>query len=398
MDFQKLKETVRIGSALRFRARLQPAGGPGDKVFPATYEKGAYALETRLIDGRRIPCIHLDSVQSQANRMELALLEAARAGKIELPIVQVDFAAKDPELKEVGTITSLEAPHRLADAILRDSAAGGKRFRDLPEGKVLETASIQNAAGLFEICPTALLFGIWDSTGPKGGLGVKFQRCIVSELVAIDAEVGIKSSSRIDPLGIVLNAGPIYASGDASGFWTLDPKDASGKANPKLGKEGKPSEVNHGNVTPSLTAINGGVTFDHALHMVVISLPALRRLHFPVESHSDPVTDLIAQTVLAALGLGAACLSQTSGYDLRSRCLLIPEKAGTWEAISADGTAESFELDAGQACALVMEAVVQARKAGLKWRAEPFTLLPSDGLAELVRRSRALAMQSKTGD
>ncbi|MFZ4617291.1 MAG: type I-G CRISPR-associated RAMP protein Csb1/Cas7g [Rectinemataceae bacterium] len=154
---------------------LSEAQGDGSaRLSPQV--QGAYALETRIVDGRRIPCIHLDSVQSQANRMELALLEAARAGKIELPIVQVDFAAKDPELKEVGTITSLEAPHRLADAILRDSAAGGKRFRDLPEGKVLETASIQNAAGLFEICPTALLFGIWDSTGPKGGLGVKFQR------------------------------------------------------------------------------------------------------------------------------------------------------------------------------------------------------------------------------
>jgi hypothetical protein len=31
---------------------------------------------------------------------------------------------------------------------------------------------------------------MWDSTGPKGGLGPKFERAMVSEIVGIDAEVG----------------------------------------------------------------------------------------------------------------------------------------------------------------------------------------------------------------
>ena len=53
----------------------QPAGGPGDKVFPPTYEGGSYATEPRYINGEEVPCVLLDSVQSQANRMEMALLE-----------------------------------------------------------------------------------------------------------------------------------------------------------------------------------------------------------------------------------------------------------------------------------------------------------------------------------
>jgi CRISPR-associated protein Csb1 len=89
---------------------------------------------------------------------------------------------------------------------------------------------------------------------------VKFQRAIVAELVAIDVEKGVKSSSRIDPLGIMVNAGPVYVDPE-TGLWALDAKDKTGKAPKKAGRQAKPSEVNHGNVTPSLSTTNGGVTF-----------------------------------------------------------------------------------------------------------------------------------------
>jgi len=335
-------------------------------------------------------------VQSQANRMELALLEAARAGEITLPLVEVDFGKKSADLKEVGIVSSLEAPHRLADAILRDSCKDGKRFRELPEGRLLDESSLQNASGLFEICPTSLLFGLWDSTGPRGGLGVKFQRAIVAELVAIDIEKGIKSSSRIDPLGIMLNAGPIYMD-PKNGSLTLDEKDEGGRPLKRWGKEGKPSEANHGNVTPSLSTTNGGVTFAYALQTVVISLPALRRLRFPVQGKLESKTDLAARTALAALGLCASALSLSKGCDLRSRCLLVPDGPGIWEVVHADGSTEEFSIPAAEACGLLKDTVKAATATGLRWREEPLTLLPSDGLAQLVRKSRDLAMQSKAG-
>ncbi len=66
-------------AAFRCRRRLQPAGGPGDKVFPPTFAGAVYAVEERHIPGRDQPatCVLLDSVQSQANRMEQALQEAS---------------------------------------------------------------------------------------------------------------------------------------------------------------------------------------------------------------------------------------------------------------------------------------------------------------------------------
>ena len=81
LDFQTLQSAVDRGvSAFRSVTELQPAGGRGDKVFPPTYVKDGraetkYAFEMRRIDGREIQTVLLDSVASQANRMEEALLD-----------------------------------------------------------------------------------------------------------------------------------------------------------------------------------------------------------------------------------------------------------------------------------------------------------------------------------
>lgn len=194
-----LKEAV-AGHAAAFRCltEYQPAGGAGDKVFPPTYEGGKYAMEQRILAGGEIvDCVLLDSVQSQANRMELALLEARRTGRIELPLVTVRF--DHDSLKKKFTVTSLEAPHRVADAILRDSLLDGVIFRKSEKGKVLDSADVRNATGLFGLCPTALVFGLWDSTGPRGGLGAKFQRALVSEMVGLKAQAGRRRAAASIP-------------------------------------------------------------------------------------------------------------------------------------------------------------------------------------------------------
>ena len=86
-----LKAAV-MGNAAAFRLTLKlEAVSP--KVFPPTYEGGKYATEERIIGGQRLPCVLLDSVPSQANRMELALQDAWAGGEIELPVVSTDFSA-----------------------------------------------------------------------------------------------------------------------------------------------------------------------------------------------------------------------------------------------------------------------------------------------------------------
>jgi CRISPR-associated protein Csb1 len=393
--YESLTAAVQNAAAFRCRRRLQPAGGSGDKVFPPTYMGGKYALEERVIGGTRVPCVLLDSVQSQANRMELALLHATRAGDPRIPLVEVDFSKTD--VREVGSITSLEAPHRLADAILRDSCLGNEPFRKTEKGRILENAKPARATDLLGICPTALLFGVWDSTGPLGGSGTKFQRIMTSEVFAINGCSGVKPSSRIDPLAIQSNAGPIYEA--KTGGWTLIPGEAVLKnGKPILFKDGKPSSANHGNIPPDFNEMSGGITMDYALQTVVISLPALRRLRFPVEGQASS-HDLQAQAVLAALGLYAATLSIEAGCDLRSRCLLVPEEEqGGWEVVAGNGEVVPYRLDAQSAGMLLTQAITTAKKLGLPWMEQPLVLQPSASLVALVKKSRDQAKQGKSDD
>ncbi|HMN94862.1 MAG TPA: type I-U CRISPR-associated RAMP protein Csb1/Cas7u [Phycisphaerales bacterium] len=416
LTLSTLQSALAGAAALRSRTTLQPAGGPGTKVFPPTYAGSVYATEKRRLPGRAepVPCVLLDSVQSQANRIEDALQQAIDAGALRIPVIEVDFGpfwpgeGKPEALRlfdPVGRISSLQAPHRIADAILRDSLLDGAPFRASEIGRRIGAANIANATPLYEHCPTALLLGMWDSTGPKGGLGAKFERALVSEIVGIDAVLGVKSSSRIDPLAIQVKSAVLYAAANSSGLhYTDDPAEAAKeKGKPKLlGKDGKPSEANHGNVTPSLSELGkdgeylaGGVTISSAEQSIVISLAALRRLRFPIDGAFDPAVDAAGRTVLAALGLCGAALAAEQGLDLRSRCLLWPEEPAQWELLARPGTTpDRFTVESAQAIDLLGAAVAAAAKLGLRWREEPVVLTPSEQLVRLVARSQKLAATS----
>jgi hypothetical protein len=54
-------------------------------------EGSVYAEEARVINGGPERCVLLDSVRSQANRLEHALLDGYRSGVLEFPLVEVDF-------------------------------------------------------------------------------------------------------------------------------------------------------------------------------------------------------------------------------------------------------------------------------------------------------------------
>jgi len=386
LTFDDVKKAVE-GSACAFRCRseLQPAGGAGDKVFPPTYMGAVYAREQRRVPGSEHPleCVLLDSVQSQANRMEEALQAAVDEGRLTMPVIEVDFSGADEGLlTPIGKVTSLQAPHRIADAILRDSLLGDKPFRKTDQGKKVDAVSLASATALYELCPTALVFGMWDSTGPKGGLGAKFQRAMVSEIVGIDAVYGVKTSSRIDPLQI--RAAVKVVKGDDEWAIAEDPKAKAAIA---------PSEVNHGNIPPDVS--EGGVTIGSAEQSITLSLPALRRLQFPLNGKADAKVNQAGRTVLAALGLCAAALAVEKGFDLRSRCLLWPSGPMDWELLDRPGEAPAkLMLGAEAAIGLLNEAVAAAEALGLKWRSEPLILKPSPQLVALVKKSQKLAVAS----
>lgn len=386
------------GAAFRCRRRLQPAGGEGDKVFPPTFAGAVYAVEQRRIPGRPEPvtCVVLDTVQSQANRMELALQEALDAGRINIPVVKVDFSAWSPSgdkpekerlIDDVGTITSLQVPHRLADAILRDSQTdAGIEFRKSEKGKALNTVSQQNATALYQLCPTALIFGMWDSTGPKGGLGAKFERAMVSEVVGVGATLGdLVRGVRRDPLEIRA-AVKVVKTADKN--WSI--------ADPKAKGAVAPSEVNHSSVPfpkqrTEKTDDNhyAGATIEYAEQLTTISLIALRRLQFPINGAPDAQRDAAGRTVLAALGLSAATLAFEAGMGLRSRCLLWPDGPMNWELLAKpDEPARTFLLTGENALGLLKGSVAAAKKAGLTWEEAPLELIPQEKLVNLIRLSQ----------
>ena len=423
IDLPTLRNAVG-GTAAAFRCvtDYQPVGGAGDKVFPPTYEGGKYATEERIdpATGEVRHCVLLDSVQSQANRMELALLESHRAGTVQLPLLVTRFDQE--KLLKKFTVTSLEAPHRVADALFRDSLLNGTIFRQSEQGRILDNAEVRNATGLFGLCPTALIFGLWDSTGPRGGLGCKFQRAVVSEIVGYDAKRGTNTSSRIDPAEIMRDAATLHerkSKNETAPLWTLNAEDGKGKL-----KTGRPSEANHGNVTPDYVyakdqrgqivydniidadgrerkepRIVGGFTVSKAMQTTVLSLNVLRRLRFPLNGAADSNydADLAARTALAALGLTAGTLARID-TDLRSRCQLFAEQEPVWELLDRPGESpETLELNPEDALKLLKEAIAAAKDAGLPWEGE-IELTPSPDLIELVLRSQVLASTSREGE
>lgn len=394
LNLQSVRSVVAEHAAFRRRQRLQPAGGIGDKVFPPTYPGAGrdsaprHVFEKRRVGGADVWTVLLDSVQSSVNRAEEALLEEARSSKIVLPYLAVDFAGT--EVPELGEITSLDAPHRIFDAILRDSELDGKPLMKSDLGRELQLAKISNAAAIFETSPNALLFGAWNSTGEGGGLGAKFPRCFVTEIIGVNVPVfetegsdpnpaGRRPGSRIDPLGI-LKGVPVY-----KGSTDWDSTEQKGY------KKSKPSEINHGNIAPSIDDL--GVTMDYAEHTVVVSFAGLRRLRF-----GSSEKDAAARTVLALLGLVAHLAQSRQGYALRSRCDLVCEGSAPLELVRFDGAVDPIDVTYDDAVRLYGEAISAARSAGFAIESKPIRLTPQKKLVYLVKQSRELALAGKGGE
>ncbi len=404
MNLDALREVVTSAAAIRGSARLQPAGGKGDKVFPPTHlvEKrdegksaARYATEERRVGDAVKKVVLLDSVQSQANRMEEALYGLFKQGRIALPVIEVALGFPD-----LPAVSSLTAPHRIADALLRDSLLDDTLFRYSDLGKSFTDSSIHNAGPLFRVCPTACIFGIWDSTGPKGGLGFKLSRALTSEVVGIDAVYGVKTSSRIDPTNIAKGAGPLFEAKDNEEGYTLDPKLArvDDKKKPIVfKKEGTPAEANLGNQPPLKDESGGGVTFDYAQQTVVLSLGALRKLGFGDAAETDS-----ARVALGALGIVSILASSDAGYDFRSRCHLVPEAGAALklEVVSRDGTTRPLDLDLPGAITLLGDASARLPKS-LAWPPKGSllaTLKPTPKLVTLIQKTRELSAAGSSED
>jgi CRISPR-associated protein Csb1 len=250
---------------------------------------------------------------------------------------------------------------------------------------------------VYELCPTALLFGMWGSPDKPGGLGAKFERAFVSEIVAVDV-VGNQSSDGNGEGGIDRDD----LVNKRAGF-RIDPLNASKTVMVKPNEDGsfqvgagktRPSEINHGNIP--FETVNCGIRFRFAEQTTVISLGALRKLRFPINGNDDPAVNDAGRTVLAAMGLCAGVLAAEANTSLRSRCHLCPVEEREWELVDRPGRPQfRFRMTADQANALLNDAIEAASKTGLTWNEEKLTLKPSKELIDLIKQSQEAAAKEK---
>jgi CRISPR-associated protein Csb1 len=229
--------------------------------------------------------------------------------------------------------------------------------------------------------------------------------------VGINAKKGVKTASRIDP---IIHTNPkIYKTRD--GDWTAHTENAEKdeKNQPKR-YEKKLSNLNLGNIPPDLVRYNpknkrplrtmyeeisagavlpGGVTIDYAIQTTVLSLPALRRLRFPINgeepSRVPQERNDAARTALAALAIAAIYHSWETGFDLRSRCLLIPEGKPDFQLVNNDGEIETFALTADEADKIFEIASLKAKAENLPdWLVDPISLKPNKKLIGTIKESR----------
>jgi CRISPR-associated protein Csb1 len=366
--YQELLSAVALTgprAVLRVTATYQPAGGVGSRVFPPTYPaqngQPPYVLEKRRVDGAERDDVLLDSVPSEANRAEEALLRAHRAGAVRVPLLQVEHTGAVPVV-----LSSLEFPHRYADAYLRDSQLDGVAFDRTELGRSLLRASLADASALFAHDPGSLVYGAWNSH--RKGRQQKFPRVYASEVVGWDPVLGARNAGRMDPLNL---QGAAKAAKDGEG-WEYSPTTTKARGE-------KLSEIGHGNVAPNPQ--HGGVTISSAQRFATLSLAGLDRIGFGAASADAAIA---ARVALAAYALLADRLAfGRPALWLRSGCELVLESERI-EWIKRGGGTEQFDLPVSLAVELFDLAAAHAEKQGLPLATETISLTPSKALAQAI--------------
>ena len=285
--------------ALTYRQGLVPVEGSDARVHPPTYpvarpknarqdERRTQYVINELGDGTRV--CDLDTVQSQANRME-ASYRGALSGFIPRHAVEAGGHLVD--------LTRL--PHRLADASIRATGLAGQ-IRD-----GFESFADGDAAPLARLGPTSLVYGAWDSRDTR----VSVPRFIGSRIEARD----VVECTRSAQFSAVFGQGEL-------GLTDSDWRKAA-----KAGFAPAPA-----NGRPGGIVVRGGID---QLASVLLDVP--RRYRTKDRNELLP-------SYLLGLALGGL-LTGGRRYHLRSGCALVPAGAPEWRTVSVEGERRPVEFD-----------------------------------------------------
>lgn len=355
-------------TAVVVQAVYQPVGGGGRMVMPPIYPvsngqrdmSARYLMDSRLVDGEQRRTVVMDQEPSQANRVEEALRDARDAGMLQLPMFELRAGPV--------RLTSLDFPHRYADAYVRDSLVDGVRFDQSPVGMRLRATTAADVRPLYEREPCSLVLGAWDSH--RKGRWPKFARLYAATMYGVDPVAGRRMGGRMDPVNLT---GLVDDQAKAEGDWQFVQEGVRARGN-------RLSEIGHGNIVPN--PVPGGVSVSEIRRVASISLAGLERLRFgdaPAEAAA------LARAALAALALAGDRLAfGRPSVWLRSGCDLakVTERVGLERpggsvdelAVTAQGVLEAFEELRGRAAA-----------AGIAMEDDVIVLEPVPALAEAIK-------------
>ena len=370
---------------LRIDTELESLAGPGGTVKPAVYQGGRYQHDRRWAspsDSEATPIIVIDNVPSQANRLEDALRR--HQATMRIPEMFLDLSDL-PNLPAhlPSRISSLQFPHRNADAYLRDAQLDGVDFDRTDQGRAILSATPEACGPLMAWFPQSLLYGFWQSHLGKKRHNTKHARTWVSEIIgwrpaSTDTRVlGLKG----DPLNLNTEE-PLTSNPDDRLHWEIGTKKPKAI---KGGKKDKLSEIGHGQV-PFMgdEATAAAVSFARVTQRATLSLAQLRRVGLGPDHSSE--ADAAVRALLVALGLYAHVLAFGHGFALRSGAELRPRKTtATW--LGVDGDVEIALGGAVGAQTLLVRALDYARSVGVPldgWEMPPLRLTPKRNLQNAI--------------
>ena len=367
---------------IRIDTELEPLAGSGSPVKPAVYEGGVYQQDRRWAtpeDEESTPVIGIDNVPSQANRLEEALRRNRESTGI--PELVLDLSDLDHLPAHLPRrLSSLEFPHRNADAYLRDARLGDADFIKTELGRSIFGATAQECGPLMAWFPQALLYGFWQSHLGKKRHNTKHARAWVSEVVgwnpaATETRVlGLKG----DPLNLNTDESITFNPDDRV-KWGIGGEEVEG------GKKDKLSEIGHGQVPfMGADATAAAVSFARVTQRATVSFAQLRRISLGPDHSCE--ADAAARALLLALGLHAHLLAFGRGFALRSGAELRPRATtATW--LGGSGDEECTLGDAETTQALLRCAMEHAQSAGVPldgWGQPPTILTPKDNLRTAI--------------
>ena len=283
--------------ALTFKRKLESIDGPGVPIFPPTYpvpkETGKHRHDTPYTvnetkDG--VLVCDLDSVQSQANRMEAAFTDGL-----------ADVVPQHAVQAGNHRVRLTELPHRIVDASIRATDLAD----DIREWMLAFDSG--DPAPLARAAPTSLVYGAWDSRDTQ----MRIPRVVRSEIRAHDVSVFTRSAQ--------------YSGAFKQESLGLD--DTEWKKGADVGFA----------PTPSVDAHGGILAHGEIVHSASILLNVVRK--YRTGDGSDVLPNYLLGLALGGLLVGGR------DYDLRSGCSLVPAAPAEWRAVTRGGERRSIEVD-----------------------------------------------------